>query len=543
MDYFLINLIINNINKVSSGYIIIDMFISIIVLICSTILFNEKYKNILITIINNYLYQKDKINRLTFKSSDKDVSSKYKAIMHFINENNDPSVKSLIETELKKYNHRKEDDEVESSVYRVIQNNKFVVSKNIWGRVFSTEKDRTEFNGKTSWIEYQNLEISSDVHTTKYLIEWVDKIERDYKNFIKTKLLEGQSLIEVTWNTYDDIIECFYTRWESNVTFDNRFFTGKDDIISKIKFFLNNEQWYKDRGIPYTLGILLWGEPGCGKTGFIKALMNLTGRHGIDIKLSNSFNFTRLREIICDEQITHDIIIPQNKRILLFEDIDAMGDIVKDRDLPKEKNQTKELEDTIKEIMNKKNKKNKKGFDDFGPNDYSNQNNNLSYFLNILDGLNECPGRIIIMTTNKPEYLDAALVRPGRIDFKINMSKATVYDIKNILEHYWNVSIEKDIPNNWEKKLSHAEIVSYCRMSNNIEDSFFKINKYISSEYEKIISESPVPGASGTSPDKDNFVSSSIDCLPSEDSTQFRIINENYYSENIKLQPMKEIVL
>ena len=27
-------------------------------------------------------------------------------------------------------------------------------------------------------------------------------------------------------------------------------------------------------------------------------------------------------------------------------------------------------------------------------------NNNLSYLLNILDGLNECSGRIIIMTTN-----------------------------------------------------------------------------------------------------------------------------------------------
>ena len=89
MDYFLINLFINNINKVSSGYIIIDMFISIIILICSTIIFNEKYKNIILTNLNNYFYQKDKINRLTFKSSDKDVSSKYKAIMHFINENNE----------------------------------------------------------------------------------------------------------------------------------------------------------------------------------------------------------------------------------------------------------------------------------------------------------------------------------------------------------------------------------------------------------------------------------------------------------------------
>ena len=50
-------------------------------------------------------------------------------------------------------------------------------------------------------------------------------------------------------------------------------------------------------------------------------------------------------------------------------------------------------------------------------------NNNLSFFLNIIDGLNECSGRIIIMTTNKIDYLDKAIIRPGRIDIKINFKK------------------------------------------------------------------------------------------------------------------------
>jgi chaperone BCS1 len=43
----------------------------------------------------------------------------------------------------------------------------------------------------------------------------------------------------------------------------------------------------------------------------------------------------------------------------------------------------------------------------------------LSGILNVLDGVGSQEGRIVIMTTNKPELLDPALVRPGRVDRKI----------------------------------------------------------------------------------------------------------------------------
>ena len=34
-----------------------------------------------------------------------------------------------------------------------------------------------------------------------------------------------------------------------------------------------SSKWYDDRGIPYTLGILLHGDPGCGKTSLFMAIL------------------------------------------------------------------------------------------------------------------------------------------------------------------------------------------------------------------------------------------------------------------------------
>lgn len=45
----------------------------------------------------------------------------------------------------------------------------------------------------------------------------------------------------------------------------------------------------------------------------------------------------------------------------------------------------------------------------------------LSGLLNVLDGVASQEGRIVLMTSNKANQLDPALVRPGRIDKKIFM--------------------------------------------------------------------------------------------------------------------------
>ena len=50
--------------------------------------------------------------------------------------------------------------------------------------------------------------------------------------------------------------------------------------------------------------------------------------------------------------------------------------------------------------------------------------------LNVLDGVVDCPNRIVVLTTNHPEKLDPALIRPGRINKKVRL---TPVDVEAIL--------------------------------------------------------------------------------------------------------------
>jgi hypothetical protein len=63
---------------------------------------------------------------------------------------------------------------------------------------------------------------------------------------------------------------------------------------------------------------------------------------------------------------------------------------------------------------------------------------NLAGLLNILDGVVDTPGRIVIMTSNHPEKLDPALIRPGRINKKLYMGHLAVTEALGMVRHYFD---------------------------------------------------------------------------------------------------------
>merc|ERR1712038_1841546 len=69
---------------------------------------------------------------------------------------------------------------------------------------------------------------------------------------------------------------------------------------------------------------------------------------------------------------------------------------------------------------------------------------NLTGLLNVLDGVVDTPGRMLIMTTNHPEILDPALIRPGRIDKKLYLGYLKYQDIASMIEHYFQTTLSQE---------------------------------------------------------------------------------------------------
>jgi hypothetical protein len=214
----------------------------------------------------------------------------------------------------------------------------------------------------------------------------------------------------------------YYTEFtfESGKTFNNLFFPEKRQLLKKIKFFHENESWYLERGIPHMLGLLLHGEPGCGKTSTIKASANLTKRHIISVPLKNVHNSAELYEALYGGKVDKRSI-PMNKRLYVLEDIDCGGleEIVSKRKDGKDNAKQPVDDDAVKGRRDDRDQDKQKEL-------------TLSDLLEAFDGVLEMKGRLMVITTNHLEKLDPALIRPGRVDTSIEFkrcSKETVMEI------------------------------------------------------------------------------------------------------------------
>lgn len=152
-----------------------------------------------------------------------------------------------------------------------------------------------------------------------------------------------------------------------------------EDLLDDLRDFYRSAAWYANRGIPYRRGYLLHGPPGTGKTTLVLAVAG-------ELKLSVGV-LSLSNRLMTDESLRAMVDDLPVGTLLLIEDVDCAF---------------KESRSTT---------------GDTGV--------TLSGLLNALDGVSSREGRVLFLTTNHPERLDPALVRPGRVDRKIELGHAT----------------------------------------------------------------------------------------------------------------------
>lgn len=237
-----------------------------------------------------------------------------------------------------------------------------------------------------------------------------------------------------------------------NKVFDNLFFEQKEEILHMLKAFKENTLFPSHLPMDNKLGILLHGSPGTGKTGFISSLANYLQRDVVIVDMAK----------IKSQSDLNQLLVPSRNKsyIYVFEEFDCMPCIQK-----REANQPTQVRDEKMTpemmMMMTMNAKDTAMAEEYKKErDAQKDKIDLGYLLRKLDGLEAANDRIIIATTNHPDRIDPALLRPGRFGIQIHMKKANQEILRQIVSMIYKSPIsEDDVYEIDDYKWSPAEVL------------------------------------------------------------------------------------
>jgi len=219
----------------------------------------------------------------------------------------------------------------------------------------------------------------------------------------------------------------------------NTLYLQKQDqsrLLTCLNNFKHHKKLLQDLGYPHKLGVLLYGVPGTGKSATILAIASY---------LQKDLYYVDLKTIKCNSDlkkvVDHILTINLHGGVIVFEDIDANTNIVHSRDA-----RDASGEGTTTSICGD-----------------SDSEFTLDFLLNILQGTLTRDDMVFVITTNYVEKLDAALIRDGRIDVKIEMKLCDNYQ----LQQMWKTIFKREVhPNVLSKfktlSFTPASILSRC---------------------------------------------------------------------------------
>lgn len=163
--------------------------------------------------------------------------------------------------------------------------------------------------------------------------------------------------------------------------------------LRKVIDVLNNREKYASRGSYIPKGLILYGEPGNGKTLFAKVLASETNVNFYEFDTTKMFAQSRFKKLYKKAS--------KNGPSIIF--IDEISRFVPDSEYES---------DTLR--------------------------SNLTMLLSLIDGMDSKNNVFLVGTANDYGSIPQALVRPGRIDMKIFISYPDLNSRKEILNFYIN---------------------------------------------------------------------------------------------------------
>jgi len=204
------------------------------------------------------------------------------------------------------------------------------------------------------------------------------------------------------------------------------------EIKEAVELPLTNPELYDEMGIKPPKGVILYGAPGTGKTLLAKAVANQTSATFLRIVGSELIQkyLGEGPKLVRELFKAAEMHAPS---IIFIDEIDAIGTKRYDTSSKGEK----EIERTMLELLNQ------------------------------LDGFDTSSDIKVIMATNRIESLDPALIRPGRIDRKIEFPVPDIQTKRKIFSiHTSRMTLAKDVDLNdmigTNEDLSGADIKAIC---------------------------------------------------------------------------------
>lgn len=202
----------------------------------------------------------------------------------------------------------------------------------------------------------------------------------------------------------------------------------RDALVADVAQYLRpaTRRFYARRGIPYRRGYLFHGPPGTGKTSMSLAL---AGHFNLTLYILNLSEFEA-----GDSGLNILFKCLPEKCIVLLEDIDSAGinrGKVRLREQQNSRGQQKQAKGTEIAKADEDEKRPRYG-----------KAVTLSGLLNTIDGVGAREGRVIIMTSNDPDALDNALIRPGRIDWMVYFGPVKHHMAKAIFRRMYRKEVE-----------------------------------------------------------------------------------------------------